>query len=210
MEWNAVGTLAGLLFMMPAAVAAQTDGLAGPVVVIRTYNSFGVPTEDLLAARAEAQATLREAGVDVSWLDCGFRHGQAPEAPRGCGEPLGGNDLVLRLQAGAGSGLTRFVSMGFSLVSTGAGAAYLSTVFPDVVASVARSAAIESNHLLGLAIAHEIGHLLLNTNSHASAGLMRADWSRRAMHRNLESDWRFLSSETAAMREAVVRRASGN
>src|SRR5262249_43939815 len=160
MERKAVGALVGLLFVMPAAVAAQTDGPTGPVVVIRTYNSFGVPAEDLLAARAEAQATLHEAGVEVSWLDCGFRHGQASEAPRRCDEPLGGNDLVLRLQAGGGSGSTRFVSMGFSLVSKGAGPAYLSTVFPDVVASVAQRAAIESNHLLGLAIAHEIGHLL--------------------------------------------------
>jgi hypothetical protein len=32
--------------------------------------------------------------------------------------------------------------------------------------------------ILGHAMAHELGHLLLGTNSHSSDGLMRAQWNR--------------------------------
>jgi len=41
-----------------------------------------------------------------------------------------------------------------------------------------RNAAINLAPLLGIAIAHEIGHLLLPDNSHSQTGLMRAKWGK--------------------------------
>ena len=103
--------------------------------------------------------------------------------------------------------------MGFSLVSGSKEPAYLSTVFVNVVWSVAHGAGVDPRDLLGLAIAHELGHVLLNTNSHARTGLMRANWSRAELRRADESDSRFLSNEAATMRQAVegrVERRNGN
>ena len=34
------------------------------------------------------------------------------------------------------------------------------------------------SRLLGLAIAHELGHVLLGSNSHSDLGLMRGRWNR--------------------------------
>jgi hypothetical protein len=69
---------------------------------------------------------------------------------------------------------------------------------------VARGAATDGRRVLGLSIAHEIGHLLLNTTEHAKAGLMRADWSRNELHRKTSDDWRFLEGEATQMRAAVA------
>jgi hypothetical protein len=80
----------------------------------------------------------------------------------------------------------------------------------DSTCAFERGAAADPRQVLGLAIAHEIGHLLLNTNTHAAAGLMRAGWSRSELHRNVSSDWRFLDTEAAMMRAAVATRRSGN
>ena len=81
--------------------------------------------------------------------------------------------------------------MGFSLVNLEKGVPFLATVFVDLVASISRSAAVDFRRLLGWAIAHEIGHLLLNTSRHADQGLMRADWSRGELRQNKATDWAF-------------------
>ncbi len=46
----------------------------------------------------------------------------------------------------------------------------LATIYEDRVESLATEAHVDSGRLLGRAIAHEIGHLLLGTASHARAG----------------------------------------
>jgi hypothetical protein len=35
----------------------------------------------------------------------------------------------------------------------------------------------DAGQILGNAIAHEIGHLLLNNQSHSASGIMRGDWN---------------------------------
>ena len=113
---------------------------------------------------------------------------------------------MLRLQKTAGSDRSKFVSMGFSLVGTPGAAPFLATVYVDRVASVARGAGIDARRVLGLAIAHEIGHVLLDSNSHAASGLMRADWSRIELRRTDRAAWAFLEAEVAYLRSSAEER----
>jgi hypothetical protein len=76
------------------------------------------------------------------------------------------------------------------------------------VVTLARRATVDPRRLLGLAIAHEIGHLLLNSNHHAPTGVMRADWSQFSLRHGSADDWRFLPTEEAAMRAAIAARRS--
>jgi len=57
--------------------------------------------------------------------------------------------------------------------------------------------------LLGRAVAHEIGHLLMGTNQHSASGIMRARWSRCDLRRGQPDQWRFMRAEMMAMREHV-------
>ena len=209
MAWKTVGLLAAVLLMTPGVTTAQSSEPSRPTVMVRSYNNFGVPAEELQIARGLAERILRDAGIEVTWIACWFRDREPADASRRCRQPLDSSDLVLRLQAGQPAAGTKFVSMGFSLVGSGPNPAFLSTIFVDLVQSVARGAAIDPRQVLGLAIAHEIGHLLLNTNSHATTGLMRAGWSRAELRHNVSSDWRFLDTEAATMRAAIATRASG-
>ena len=59
---------------------------------------------------------------------------------------------------------------------------------------------------LGFAVAHEVGHLLLGTNAHGAAGLMRAVWSRSELQRNDPADWLFTAGESLAMSRALHQR----
>ena len=136
--------------------------------------------ENLRIAQDAAAAILKDVGIDVRWLDCGAKNIEPiGESPR-CGQTLASNELILRILAKGSVGGTRNVSMGFSMVGRRPedDAPILSTVFADVVALVARDAGVDARRLLGYAVAHEIGHLLLNNPRHSNAGLMRALWSR--------------------------------
>ena len=96
--------------------------------------------------------------------------------------------------------------MGFSLVGTPDALPFLATVYVDRVESVARGAGIDARRVLGLAIAHEVGHVLLNSNTHAPGGLMRADWSRKELQRKDAASWHFLDSEARHVHSAALQR----
>ncbi len=174
-------------------------------IIIRSYNNFGVPAADLAAARQDAETILQQAGVNIVWEDCwaGERHPVSTSAR--CQEPVGG-DIVLRLQKTGQADGSKFVSMGFSLVRTPDSTPFLATVYVDRVESVARGAGTDARRVLGLAIAHEIGHLLLNSNTHAARGLMRADWSRTELRRMDAAAWQFRDAEAAHIRTAALAR----
>jgi hypothetical protein len=171
-------------------------------IIIRSYNNFGVPVDDLAAARQDAWAVFQQAGVTIVWKDCWAGERHSTFTLEGCQEPVGG-DIVLRLQKTGKPDRSKFVSMGFSLVGTPGAPAFLATVYVDCVESVARGAGIDARRVLGLAIAHEIGHVLLNSNTHAARGLMRADWSRKELRRNDAAAWRFPDDEAAHIRTAA-------
>ena len=60
--------------------------------------------------------------------------------------------------------------------------------------------------ILGRVTAHEIGHLLLGTNGHAPAGLMRATWNLRLPH---PSEWQFTDDDAARIHVGLLRRSEG-
>jgi hypothetical protein len=213
MEWKNVATLAVLVLGVAGPAVSQTVPDAGSEdagrqrseIVVRTFNNFGVSGNDLRAARIHAADILKNAGIDVTWMDCWYLDSAPSDAPQGCHDGLGGNEIVLRLQKARERSGRQYVSLGFSLVGN-EGVPFLATVYPDLVQSIARSAGVDSREVLGRAIAHEIGHILLNTNGHPTTGLMRAAWSRGELRRNVAGDWQFLVEETHVMRDAIARR----
>jgi hypothetical protein len=185
----------------------QAVGLAATIIV-RSYNNFGVPAADLAAARDHARVIVEKAGMNIVWVDCWVGTGPKTDEPARCQQPVGG-DIVLRLQKTNSTDTSRFVSMGFSLVGTPGAASFLATVYVDRTESVAHNARVDARRVLGLAIAHEIGHVLLDNNSHAGSGLMRADWSQHQLRRKDTQAWQFLETEATDMRAAAIERQSG-
>jgi hypothetical protein len=97
-------------------------------------------------------------------------------------------------------------ALGFSVIDPTAGSGTLATIFINRVEDSARHAGSDLGLLLGRAIAHEVGHLILRTNAHADEGLMRAIWTEQELARNTHDDWVFASSDRRQIR-AVLQRA---
>lgn len=204
MKWTAAVAVATLV-TVPATVSAEPAGAPPVSIVIRVVDNFGIPAASILRSETEAQAILQRVGLDVSWVDCS-QHSEAEVAD--CQRPLGRDELIVRLVASRAKPGSRSVVMGYSVVDPTARHACFATVSVDRVESVASAAGVDAGPLLGRAIAHEVGHLLLNTTRHSAAGLMRALWTRVELQRDESADWQFGQGEAQLMRAAVIEQAN--
>jgi hypothetical protein len=176
----------GLVAMGVTLTAGPASGaeLAWTGLNVRVYDNADVPKAALRAALETASQTLRPADVEVSWLTCTSSSGGR------CTVPLGRGELMVRLVRSAqGSGDDE--SLGTALVDPKTGTGVLATVYVDRVERLAHSSNGDLGMLLGRAMAHEIGHLLMGRAGHASHGLMRPRWTKAEVARNATIDWRF-------------------
>jgi len=164
-------------------------------VVVRLYDIQGVPPETVAAARATTAQILRHANVDLRWRGCP------------CEKPVGPVELMIRLAASTPE--SEPASLGFSYVDVQKQAGTLATVFSDRVHLLAVAARVDEGALLGRAMAHEIGHLLLGTHDHAVRGLMRGKWTSIELQKNQAFDWQLSGDDGTSIRNALNRRIRG-
>lgn len=205
MRSTAIATVmaAAMLAALPATAAVNDPDTR---VVIRTYERTTL-LGDRASALAAATAILEAAGLDLTWVACDASVVRLGDDP--CLAPLAANELAIRfVRLPPSQGRADQIALGYSLVDTQLRAGSLATVYVDRVAALARTCQLEVPTLLGRAIAHEVGHLLLGTARHAPAGLMRATWSQHALRHGRPGDWVFTPRDAQAMRDAVRMRAA--
>jgi hypothetical protein len=176
-----------------ARAAAGAEIPANPVTV-RVYQTAPLDPSVSAAALNVARETLASALVDVSWKPCGVG-----PAVASCDRPPAG-DLVLRIVRSTAGRNDSQLPLGDALVDTDSGTAVLATVYADRVARVAKAAGLQVDTLLGYAIAHELGHLLLASNAHNTRGLMRPIWRDGELRSEHSADWTFTAQEIAQLR----------
>jgi hypothetical protein len=181
---------------------AQEQNIGRSRLSVRVYDTGTMPAADQTVALRAAAGVLAAAGIDVTWLPCG------DEAVVSlCDRPLAPGELSVRFASlPAAPSAHGQLQLGYSLVDTRAHEGTLATVYVDRVQWLAGQAGSDSTTLLGFAVAHELGHLLLGTNAHATSGLMRALWSRGELQHAKVKDWLFSRDEGARMRASLERR----
>jgi hypothetical protein len=184
--------LAGAAVLAPPARLTAAEALRTPVTV-RVYQTADLPFP-LERALAEAEAVLRGALVDVRWRRCGARSSSAP-----CLDPPGSAELLLRIVLEEVP-RRRKLTLGEAIVSPCTGGV-MASVYADRVVELADDAQTDVAVLLGRVAAHELAHLMMHTSvHHARRGLMRPNWTREEVRRNLGADWAFTSADVAAIR----------
>jgi hypothetical protein len=190
-------------FALPATAAVIDPDTR---VMIRTYESTALPG-DRASALAAATEILEGAGLEVKWVACDAVFVRRDDDP--CVAPLAANELAIRfVRLPPSQGQTNQIALGYSLVDTRLRAGSLATVYVDRVTALAVTCHLDVQTLLGRAIAHEVGHLLLGTANHAPAGLMRAAWSQDALRHERPGEWVFTQRDARAMRDAVRMRTA--
>jgi hypothetical protein len=190
---------------MAAFALTATIASAANTLTVRYYNEAGIPGKALASAVGTANLAMRTAGIQVHWLDCYA----TPEDCREAGDrALAVTFTVARpSEAGGGSLVNAGFSMGYSLLpENGAGGVYAKVMWNRVIA-YAQAVDAPAAAVLGHVIAHELGHLLLNTGRHSHHGIMKAVWTGSGKSLLAGGRLAFQGHEAAAMRRRVAAAA---
>ena len=163
--------LLGLAGVLPAE-ASEPVLLPTAPLSVHVYNFAHAPAATVARAEKEAARILKEAGIESTWIDCPLTSAEMDTVPA-CRE-TGPTKLTLRIILEAAASLKKEM-LGFALPAPD-GAIHAS-VFYSRVLDLAAGRVASGAQILGIAAAHEIGHLLLGLEKHSATGLMRAQWT---------------------------------
>jgi hypothetical protein len=189
---------AGAVTFAAALLAASPARAGGPHVVIRVYDLATANAAGRAAALRAAAQAMASAGVAVDWRDCS-RGGAAHP----CRTVRGAGDLVVRIMPASAPRADATAELGFAPIDPSGRATVIATVYYDVVQRVASRTGLDAQALLGRAIAHEVGHLLLRAPGHGHSGLMRPLWTDAELAQNRPGDWAFSDEESRRLRAAA-------
>src|SRR4051812_46946805 len=198
-----VGLTASILLARPEAAV-----FGRPLVVVRMYEASPVQARDWKAVIHDATAILSRAGIDVDWVQC-----SSADSPLGvptqCTLPYRWNEVGLRVVRRPLSPIRgKVMPLGDSLLDASTRSGTLATIYLEQVESLARTAGVSTNTVMARVIAHELGHLLLGTNTHSAIGLMRPAWTPEELVRNRPRDWMISADEGRQMRQGLLRRSA--
>jgi hypothetical protein len=172
------------------------------------YNLASVPGDTLAQAEREASKIFGRTGLQLTWSDYPLDDREEVENGQTCGAPFGPADVRLRLLTHRLTELrgTHPRSLGLALPCADAEGGCFVNVFYQRAEELARDGDLGLPKLLGHAIAHEIGHLLLGSTAHSAIGLMRAKWGPKDLQRADKGDLLFGAKEAELIRANVAAR----
>ena len=184
----------GVVLGFPVAIWAGrlVDSTEGLTITVKVLNSAKVPSVILQKGQAVAGEIFREAGIELRWTQCPCE--PSPDVM----------SFYLRIIPKLfGSTMSEFRSdhLGFAAVNEEGGE--LATIFYDRIESQTRGG--DPSSLLGLATAHELGHLLLGSNAHTDEGIMRPRWTREDRSPAHRGSFRFSPEQSQTMRHRLVK-----
>ncbi len=177
--------------------------LAGNLTVL-LYDYAAVGTRTIAEAEKEAARVFERAGITLLWHNCGNGAGQAV-SDAACG--AAGDSAAIRMRLVKTvqnlSGMTDDATLGYAV-------GQMATVSWDMVRQISDGGNLEAEYVLGDAMAHELGHVLMPGRPHAVAGIMRAGWDDQDLSLMRKHGLNFLPAEIALIRASAERIGGAN
>jgi len=161
----------------------------------------------LREASGVADEVYRPADVTIDWLDCTpALEGSA--GPPDCEGEMRASLIVIQLvpEKMAKGVPVRGSVFGYAPLGAPDQLSHRATLFWDRIRDYCTAFATDAEALLGTAIAHEIGHLLLGPDKHSPGGMMRCPWRRQDVASAARGRLVFTPAELSLVREGARRR----
>ena len=185
--------------------AAPKSTFAGePTATVLVYNYARVSSAIVAAAEREAGRILDAAGVRIIWVECPMRATPA-SAKEPCLQALKSTDILLRVLPPPAEHSLKADVFGFAISPILANVYYAHAVR---LAAEQGYVEFDARTILGCVTAHELGHLLLGSNSHSSAGIMRSAWGQKQLRQALMGTLLFTAEQGKVMQAQVRARTS--
>lgn len=169
-------------------------------ITVQVRNTARVSASVLRGGEEEAARIFAHAGIDVVWVNC-------PNTAIDVSDCLGFEPNEFALQ---------IVSEGRTLNDSVFGEAFLGEdgtgkfcdVFFGRIQRANRGSGTEAALLLGAVAAHELGHLVLGSNSHSLVGIMQPVWPPENLRAISMGTLLFTRGQSALMRARLARQAN--
>jgi hypothetical protein len=180
------------------ALATSGEPLA---ILLRVRDTARVPDDVLADAQADVTRIYQEAGVEVLWATAELLLAESNAVRQAAlTVAIVSMEQAERLYSGVADG-----RVGFAARTTD-GEGKLVYVIYDRVERLTGGNGVRRASMLAIAVAHEIGHLLLPYKEHSQRGLMREEWTRA----DLQLAQRELALFTLRQAEALRNRISAS
>ncbi len=193
-----------ILLLIATSAFARPKEADLRVLILSVFNDASVPAEILTQGEARAAHILAQAGIHVEWLNCGAGGSHVPdqfEQPSPCVRIAYPSHLSVRIVLTAQS--MREDVFGEAYTDSEGKGTYIKLYYARLAKPNAHLPLGEAE-LLGSVIAHEVGHLLLGTESHSHEGIMQGRWEVAQLREALKGNLQFTSSQAALMRECLA------
>jgi hypothetical protein len=194
-----------------AMVCPESDGKtrqapAGATLCIHLYNLAGVPREISEHATLRVSRALAQAGIKTNWeqppsdsdeahvTDLNDSAGSFFSGERSC--------LVVKMVPDVPSG-SYAGALGFALPRSRSGI-HIELIYRRIEMQ-AQITGVRTEIVLAYVMAHEIGHVLLQSSKHSSSGIMRAKADEETWRVASCGSMEFLADEARQMREGLLR-----
>ena len=175
---------------------ARSQERLPPIVTVRIYNHASLAPEVLVRARDTVARVFRDTGIQVTWLEPSSEQPASQFAVR----------VIVRRNADGFRGGSRVMGTTLGDEHEMGRAAY---IFKDRVLQIAHKRHQDVAQVLGYAIAHEMGHVLLPRPAHAANGIMRAEWNGDDLRHIASGALRFTPAQATQMKSTLATRSIG-
>ena len=194
----------GVLFSVPCFAGSESDQAADSSlnIHIRVFNFARVPIETWHSAQAVASAIFERTGIETVWTNCTLSL-EGQYLSQDCALPPKPADIILRLVPTSKATRAHFGNaMGISALAE-KGTPASASVFYDRAEDLTKGGSAPVAVILGHVTAHEIGHLLLGSNSDTSLGLMCGRWNRQSLALASDGQLNFQPREIVSLQSEV-------
>jgi hypothetical protein len=196
-----VSSLVVVLLFAGTSLARTPDTTAARLR-LSVFNDAGVSPESLAQAASRATFVLAQSGIELDWINCGQPDPSDFSPPlTPCSALAWPHQLSVRILPRGRSIHSDIFGQAF-LDESGSGV-YCNVYYNNLAANREHTQLSDAD-MLGFVIAHEVGHLLLGTNSHSDSGLMQARWDASALQAAVHRNLFFTPGQSAALRTRLA------
>ena len=199
------------LLLMAAWTFAYGKADSNLEITIHVYDYGGIDPRVLTEAETIAGRIFEKSGLRILWGNCRLSPAGTPLTTCAA-SAVGVTDLYIRLlsEQMACKLAAATTMLGMALPTDDGSFPVDAYVFPERVGDLAKQDRGPVPPLLGAAIAHEVGHLLLAGNAHTITGIMSAQWGPKENKDALMGVLTFSRRQSGQIRADVSRRMSGS
>lgn len=207
-------TTACIAGILAATFTSRTaTGSFDPAFTVAVYNVAQLPRGTLARAEALAAEIFNSAGIDLHWADATVSNQMdllndfSMTPATGCTQRLHSESVRVEILSHAPPGFA-LQALGYALPCAERGVQV--TIYADRLEAVSQHTPAAFYRVLGHALAHEIGHVLLRSSTHENGGVMKRVWSRNDWQRAAVTVVPFTTNEARRMLQELRRTQMGH